>query len=119
MESISNEEICKICTYFKFHNNDMISPHKHFTCLCELFKKKYICCKKGYSNLVKSIPNIAMYSPNPEAFNSCYIQTSLDYSPSNKTILEVLTFAFEQKLEVLKQQDCVEGKHCYFNYDDK
>ena len=44
---------------------------------------------------------------------------SKDYSPNNKTILEVLTFAYEQKLEVLRYPDCVEGKHPYFNYGEK
>ena len=119
MEIVVCEEIYKICGYFKFHNNEMIYPQKNFTCLCELFKKKYICCKKGYSNLIQNIPHIVIYSPSPEVINSYHIQNSKDYSPNNKTILEVLTFAYEQKLEVLRYPDCVEGKHPYFNYGEK
>ena len=95
MEIISNE-ICEVCQYFKFHHNEMICPQNHFTCLCELFKNKYICCKNGYSNIITSIPYIAIYSPNHEAINSCYIQSSLNCKPSNKTILETLSFAYEK-----------------------
>ena len=49
METISNEEVCEVCQYFKFHHNEIICPPppKHFTCLCELLKRKYICCKKA------------------------------------------------------------------------
>ena len=110
------EEVCNICLYFKFHNNEIICPPKHFTCLCELFKRKFICCKKGYSNLIKRIPYIAIYSPNPEVINNYYIQSSINYTPCDKTILEPLTFVFEEKLEVLQNQLSVDGKHPYFNY---
>ena len=116
METFSNEEICKVCLYFKFHNNEILCPPKHFTCLCELFKRIFICCKKGYSNLIKNIPYIGIYSPNPEVINTCNIQSSESFKPSDKTILETLTFAFEQKLEVLQNQLSVEGNHPYFNY---
>ena len=87
MENVIFEEICGVCNYFKFHHNEMICPPKHFSCLCELFKNKYICCKNGYSNLMKNVPYIAIYSPNPEVINSSYIQSSLNYKPSDKTIL--------------------------------
>ena len=60
--------------------------------------------KNGYSNLIKNVPYIAIYSPNPEVINSCYIQSTLNYKPSDKTILETLTFAYEQKLEAFKHQ---------------
>lgn len=119
MESIPMEEICEVCRYFKFHHNEIICPPKHFTCLCELFKNKYICCKNGYSNIIKNIPNLFIYSPNPEVINSCYIQNSSNYKPSDKTILETLTFGYEQKLEVSKHQIKIEGNHPYFNYAEK
>ena len=117
METISNEEICEVCQYFKFHHNEMICPPKHFTCICELLKRKYICCKKGYSNMINCIPYLALYSPTPEVINSCYIQSSQDYKPSNKTILETISFAYELKLEALKSQLNTQIKHPYFNYD--
>ena len=110
------EEVCNICLYFKFHNNEIICPPKHFTCLCELFKRKFICCRKGYSNLIKRIPYIAIYSPNPEIINNYYIQSSINYISSDKTILETLAFVFEEKLEVLQNQLSVDGRHPYFNY---
>jgi hypothetical protein len=118
MEVISKEEMCKVCLYFKFHNNEIIRPPKHCTCLCELFKRKFICCKKGYSNLIRNIPSIVIYSPNPEVINTYYIQNSMNYLASAKTILEILTFTFEQKIEVLKNQESVDGKHPYFNYGE-
>ena len=119
MESIPMEEICEVCRYFKFHHNEIICPPKHFTCLCELFKNKYICCKNGYSNIIKNIPNLFIYSPNPEVINSCYIQNYSNYKPSDKTILETLTFGYEQKLEVSKHQIKIEGNHPHFNYAEK
>ena len=69
--------------------------------------------------MITSIPYIAIYSPNPEAINSCYIQSSLNYKPSNKTILETLSFAYEQKLDAFKSQSSIESKHPYFNYASK
>ena len=66
--------------------------------------------------MIKNIPYIGIYSPFPEVINTCYIQSSEGFKPSDKTILETLTFAFEQKLEVLKNQLSVEGNHPYFNY---
>ena len=119
MENVIFEEICGVCHYFKFNHNEMICPPKHFSCLCELFKNKYICYKNGYSNLMKNVPYIAIYSPNPEVINSSYIQSSLNYKPSDKTILETLTFGYEQKLEVSKHQVKIEGNHPYFNYAEK
>ena len=71
MENVIVEEICGVCYYFKVHHNEMICPPKHFSCFCELFKTKYICCKNGHSNLMKNVPPyIAIYSPNPEVINS-------------------------------------------------
>ena len=121
METISNEEICEVCQYFKFHHNEMICPPKHFTCICELLKRKYICCKKGYSNMISNccIPYLALYSPTPEVINSCFIQSSQDYKPSNKTILETISFAHEIKVEALKSQPRNQFKHPYFNYVEK
>ena len=119
MELISNREVCDVCQYFKFHHNEIICPPKHFTCLCELLKKKYICCKKGYSNLIANIPYMALYSPTPEAINSCFIQSSLDYKPSDKTILETISFAYESKVEAVKSLSKPQIKHPYFNYDEK
>ena len=46
MESVTNEEIYEVGRYFTFHHNEMICPPKHFTCPCELLKRKYISCKK-------------------------------------------------------------------------
>ena len=97
----------------------MICPPKHFTCICELLKRKYICCKKGYSNMISCIPYLALYSPTPEVINSCFIQSSQDFKPSNKTILETISFAYELKLEALKSQLNTQIKHPYFNYDQK
>ena len=97
----------------------MICPPKHFTCLCELYKNKYICCKNGYSNLMKSVSYIAIYSPNPEVINSNYIHSSLNYKPSDKTILETLTFAFEQKVEAFKNQIGIHDDQTYFKYIEK
>ena len=119
METISNEEVCEVCQYFKFHHNEIICPPKHFTCLCELLRRKYICCKKGYSNLINGIPCMAIYSPTPEVINSCYIQNSIDYRPSNKTILETLSFAYELKVEALKSHSILQIKHPYFNHAEK
>ena len=62
---------------------------------------------------------MALYSPTPEAINSCYIQSSLDYKPSDKTILETISFAYELKVEALKLQSKPQIKHPYFNYDEK
>ena len=42
----------------------------------------------------------------------------MNYLASAKTILEILTFTFEQKIEVLKNQESVDGKHPYFNYGE-
>ena len=116
---MEREEVCNVCLYFKFHNNEMIYPPKHFTCLCELFKRKFICCKKGFSNLIKGVPYMAIYSPNPEVINTYYIQNLVNYTPEDKTILETLTFVFEEKLEALRNQSSVHGEHPYFNYGEK
>ena len=62
---------------------------------------------------------MALYSPTPEAINSCFIQSSLDYKPSDKTILETISFAYKLKLEALKSQLKTQIKHPYFNYDQK
>ena len=118
METISNEEICEVCQYFKFHHNEVICPPKHFTCICELLKRKYICCKKGYSNMINCIPYLALYSPTLEVINSCYIQSSQDYKPSNKPILETISFEHEINVEALNQPRNP-FKHPYFNYVEK
>ena len=81
------DKICDICSYYKFHNNEFITPLNHFTCLCELFERKYICCRKGYTNLITKIPYITIYTPIPEVKNSYYIQNASNFIPSNKTIL--------------------------------
>ena len=114
---ISEDKICHICTYYKFHVNECVTPFNHFTCLCELFENKYICCKKGYSNLISKIPYIAIYSPIPEVINSQYIQNSVNFIPSNKTILENLNFAFNQKLEVFQSHSFLFSKHPYVKYE--
>ena len=97
----------------------MISPPIHFTCLCELFERKYVCCKKGYSNLIKSVPNFVVYSPNPEVINSYHIQNALNYLPGDKSILEILTFVFEQKIEVLENQKFLIIQNPDFKYGKK
>ena len=119
MENVISEEMCGVCHYFKFHHNEIICPPKHFSCLCELFKNKYICCKNGYSNLMKSVPYIAIYSPNPEVINFNYIHISLNYKPSDKTILETLTFAVEQKIEAFKNQIGIQDDQTYFKCIEK
>ena len=68
---------------------------------------------------MKNVPYIAIYSPIPEVINSNYIQCSLNYKPSDKTILETLTFAYEQKLEAFKHQIRTEDKQPYFKYVEK
>ena len=60
-----------------------------------------------------------MYSHTPKAINSCYIQNSLGYRPSNKTILETLSFAYGVVLETLKTQSRINDNHPYFNYAEK
>ena len=67
---------------------------------------------------MKNVPYIAIYSPNPEVINSSYIQSSLNYKPSDKTILETLTFAFEQKLEAFKNQTRIQDDQNYFKYTE-
>ena len=62
---------------------------------------------------------MAIYSPNPEVINTYYIQSLVNYTPEDKTILEILTFVFEEKLETLRNQLSVNGKHPYFNYGEK
>ena len=69
--------------------------------------------------MIANIPCMALYSPTPEAINSCFIQTSLDYKPSDKTILETISFAYELKVEALRSQSKPQIKHPYFNYDEK
>ncbi len=113
---VFEDKICAVCSYSKFHVNDIITPLNHFTCLCELFKRKYICCKKGYTNLITKIPYMVIYSPIPEVINSYYIQNTSSFIPDNKTILEILNFAFNQKVEVLQSQSFLFGDHPYFKY---
>ena len=68
---------------------------------------------------MKNVPYIAIYSPIPEVINSCYIHSSSNYKPSDKTILETLTFAYDQKLEAFKHQIRSDEKHPYFKYAEK
>ena len=75
--------------------------------------------QKGYSNMITCILYLALYSPTPEAINSCFIQSSQDYKPSNTTILETISFAHEIKVEALKSQPRNQFKHRYFNYVEK
>ena len=111
--------MCNICSYYKYHNNEMISPAKHFTCLCELFQRKYICCRKGYSSLLRKIPNFVVYAPNAEVINSYYIQNAENYSPSNKSILENLSCVYEEKVDVLQSQNYLFQKIKYYNNGKK
>ena len=97
----------------------MISPTKHFSCLCELFERKYICCRRGYSNLIKKIPNFVIYAPNAEVINSYYIQNALNYIPGDKSILENLSFVFEEKIEVLQTKNYLFQKNPYCSYGKK
>ena len=62
---------------------------------------------------------MAIYSPTPEVINSYYIQNSIDYRPSNKTILEILSFAYELKVEALKSRSILQIEHPYFNHAEK
>ena len=43
---IPEDKICSVCTYYKFHSNEFISPLNHFTCLCE-FKKSIFVVKEA------------------------------------------------------------------------
>ena len=117
--SIPEYKVCETCLYYKFHDNEILCSPKHFTCLCELFKNKYICCKKGYSNLIRSIPYIGIYSPNPEVINTYYIHNSVHTIIENKTILDVLNFAFEQKLEILHMHNFLFNNHPYLQNGTK
>ena len=45
---------------------------------------------------MKNVSYIARYSLNPEVINSNYLQSSLNYNPSDKTVSEALTLALEQ-----------------------
>ena len=113
---IPEDKICSVCTYYKFHSNEFISPLNHFTCLCEFFRKKYICCKRGYINLIKKIPHIVIYSPIPEVINTYYIHNSPNFIPCNKSILEILNFAFNQKIEVLQSENFLFDNHPHIKY---
>ena len=42
----------------------------------------------------------------------------MNYKPSDKTILETLTFAFEQKLEAFKNQTRIQDDQNYFKYTE-
>lgn len=114
---ISEDKLCDICSYYKFHMNECITPLNHFTCLCELFEKKYICCKKGYKNLITKIPYFVIYSPVPEVINSYYIQNASGFIPSNKAILGILNFGFNEKVEVLQSRSFLFSNHPYVNHD--
>ena len=109
-----NDKICIICSYYRFHVNESVTPLNHFTCLCGLFGKRYICCKKGSTNLLTKIPNIVIYWPIPEVINSSYINIVTNYLPTNKTILETLNFGFNQKIEVLHSHSILFSDHPYF-----
>ena len=98
-------QICDICKFYKYHNEEIMCPSNHFSCLCQLYTKKFICCKNGYSNLIKNIPLIGLYTPFPEIINDYYVQNSMCTIFENKTILEVLKFAMEEKLEILNSQN--------------
>ena len=52
-----------------------------------------------YTNLITKTPFVVIYSPIPEVINTCYIHNSPNFIPSNKSILEILNFAFNQKLK--------------------
>ena len=97
-------------------HNEKIYLLKHFTCLCKLYKSKSICCKKGYSNLIKTVPYIAVYSANPIVIDASYIHCSLNYKSSDKSVLEILSFAYEQKLEAFKNPIRYEGKQLNIKY---
>ena len=97
--------VCEVCKFYKYHNENSIYPSQHLTCLCQLYTKKFICCKNGYSNLIKNIPLIGLYTPFPEIINDYYIQNSMCTIFENKTILDVMKFAMEEKLEILNSQN--------------
>ena len=67
---------------------------------------------------MKNVSYIAIYSPNPKEINSNYIKRSLNYIPSDKTNLETLTFAFEQKLEAFKNKMRIQDYQSYFKYTE-
>lgn len=52
--------------------------------------------------MLKDIPNLSVCSPNPEVINTYYFQNARNYVPSDKSILETLSFTFGQKLELLQ-----------------
>ena len=45
MGNMMFEEICGVCHYFKFHDNEMIWPHKILSSLSELFKINMLAVK--------------------------------------------------------------------------
>jgi len=117
--SVLKNNICKTCTYWKYHQEEdqLISPPNHFTCLCELYKNQYICCKRGYSNLIKRIPYIGIYTPVPIYINNFCMKNSYNTIIENKTILDIVNFAHEVKLEVLNICAYFHKPHPYLNND--
>ena len=67
---------------------------------------------------MQTVLYVAIYSPNPKVIYSNYIQRSLNYKPSDKTILKTLTFASEQTLEAFKNQIRIQDDQKYFKYTE-
>ncbi len=55
---------CSQCCYWKKHGKFVTDTH--MTCLCFLFQCKAICCVRGYTNLLSSIPSLAPITPIPD-----------------------------------------------------
>ena len=59
---------------------------------------------------------IAIFTVSTEVIESCYIQISMNYKQSDKTILPTRIFAYDEKLEAFQNQIGIEGKQAYFKY---
>ena len=57
-----------------------------------------------------------IYTLNPKAINFNYIRRSLNPKPSDNNNLETLTFAFQQKWQILKNQVRLQADQTYLKY---
>lgn len=106
--------ICQYCGYVKYHTESSgdISSGYHYSCLCLLFESAVVCCSKGYSNLIRYIPSIALYSPLPQ----CTTQDHLNglsggiVRISKKKFEELTENAIQAKIEALSNYPYLRSK---------
>ena len=79
------------------------------------YTKTDVFVENGYTNLIKNVPYTSIYSPNSEVTNCCYMQSSLIYKASDKTILETLVFSYEQKLKAVNNQNKIKNDICWYS----